>query len=62
MLRNLRMAIRDQRPFRRSLAWAVIAHANGYIEVRTAPVRRTARVTELQELPGSLASGPVVSK
>lgn len=40
MLRNLRMAIRDQRPFRRSLAWTVIAHGGGFIEVRTAPPRR----------------------
>lgn len=41
MVRNLRMAIRDQRPFRRSLAWAVIAHGNGYLEVRAAPPRRS---------------------
>jgi tRNA(Ile)-lysidine synthase len=40
LLRNLRMAIRDQRPFRQSLAWTVIAHGGGFIEVRTAPPRR----------------------
>lgn len=43
MLRNLRMAIRDQRPFRRTLAWAVIAHDSAFLEVRTAPPRRQAR-------------------
>ena len=43
MLKNLRMAIRDQRPFRRSLAWTVIAHGGGFIEVRTAPPRRQLR-------------------
>ncbi|OYU49812.1 MAG: tRNA lysidine(34) synthetase TilS [Rhizobiales bacterium PAR1] len=40
LLKNLRMAIRDQRPFRQSLAWTVIAHGGGFIEVRTAPPRR----------------------
>lgn len=43
LLKDLRMAIRDQRPFRKSLAWAVIAHGNGFIEVRTAPPRRSER-------------------
>ena len=40
LLKNLRMAIRDQRPFRQSLAWTVIPHGGGFIEVRTAPPRR----------------------
>lgn len=40
LLRNLRMAIRDDRPFRTTLAWCVIAYGSGYIEVRTAPPRR----------------------
>lgn len=62
LMRNLRMAIRDQRPFRSTLAWTVIAHANGYIEVRTAPIRRSQRGANSQESPASLASGPVVSK
>lgn len=43
LLKNLRMAIRDQRPFRQTLAWTVIAHGGGFIEVRTAPPRRAAR-------------------
>jgi tRNA(Ile)-lysidine synthase len=43
LLKNLRMAIRDQRPLRQSLAWAVIAHGGGFIEVRTAPPRRATR-------------------
>ncbi len=43
LLKNLRMAIRDQRPFRQTLAWTVIAHGGGFIEVRTAPPRRSAR-------------------
>jgi tRNA(Ile)-lysidine synthase len=62
LMRNLRMAIRDQRPFRATLAWAVIAHANGFIEVRTAPARRGQRDGNAAESSGSLASGPVVSK
>jgi tRNA(Ile)-lysidine synthase len=41
LLKNLRIAIRDQRPFRQSLAWSVVAHGGGYVEVRTAPPRRT---------------------
>jgi tRNA(Ile)-lysidine synthase len=41
LLKNLRMAIRDQRPFRQTLAYAVIAHSNGCIEVRHAPPRRS---------------------
>lgn len=40
LLKHLRMAIRDQRPFRQSLAWSVIAHGGGFIEVRLAPPRR----------------------
>jgi tRNA(Ile)-lysidine synthase len=40
LLKHLRMAIRDQRPFRQSLAWSVIAHGGGYVEVRMAPPRR----------------------
>lgn len=40
LLKNLRIAIRDQRPFRSSLAHTVIAHSGGCIEVRTAPPRR----------------------
>jgi tRNA(Ile)-lysidine synthase len=40
LLKNLRIAIRDQRPFRQTLAHAVIAHSNGCIEVRNAPPRR----------------------
>jgi tRNA(Ile)-lysidine synthase len=40
LLRHLRMAIRDARPFRATLAWAVIAHGSGYVEVRIAPPRR----------------------
>ena len=43
LLKNLRMAIRDQRPFRQSLAWTIIAHGGGFIEVRTAPPRRADR-------------------
>ncbi|WP_284177631.1 tRNA lysidine(34) synthetase TilS [Rhabdaerophilum sp. SD176] len=43
LLKNLRMAIRDQRPFRQTLAWTVIAHGGGFLEVRTAPPRRTQR-------------------
>ncbi len=43
LLKNLRMAIRDQRPFRQSLAWSVIAHGGGFIEVRVAPPRRALR-------------------
>lgn len=43
MLRNLRMAIRDDRPFRSTLAWSVVAYGGGYIELRTAPPRRQAR-------------------
>ncbi|MGL5446199.1 MAG: tRNA lysidine(34) synthetase TilS [Rhabdaerophilum sp.] len=62
LMRNLRMAIRDQRPFRSSLAWAVIAHASGYIEVRTAPLRRAQREAGGSNDSRSLASGPVVSK
>lgn len=46
LLKNLRMAIRDQRPFRQSLAWTVIAHGGGYLEVRTAPPRRSTKGTE----------------
>ena len=42
LLRNLRIAIRDQRPFRSSLAWCVVAHGGGCIEIRTAPQRRLA--------------------
>lgn len=62
LMRNLRTAIRDQRPFRSTLAWAVIAHSNGYIEVRTAPLRRSQREAQAAKESGSLASGPVVSK
>lgn len=40
LLKNLRIAIHDQRPFRQTLAHAVIAHSGGCIEVRTAPPRR----------------------
>lgn len=40
LLKHLRIAIKDQRPFRQTLAWAVIAHGNGFLEVRTAPPRR----------------------
>lgn len=40
LLKHLRMAIRDQRPFRQSLAWSVVAHGGGFIEIRTAPPRR----------------------
>ena len=43
LLKHLRMAIRDQRPFRQTLAWSVIAHGGGFIEVRTAPPRRSAQ-------------------
>jgi tRNA(Ile)-lysidine synthase len=43
LLKHLRMAIRDQRPFRQSLAWTVIAHGGGFIEVRMAPPRRSAQ-------------------
>lgn len=43
LLRNLRMSIRDHRPLRQTLAWAVVAHGGGFIEVRTAPPRRAAR-------------------
>lgn len=43
LLKNLRMAIRDQRPLRQTLAWAVIAHGGGFIEVRLAPPRRMQR-------------------
>ncbi len=46
LLKNLRMAIRDQRPLRQSLAWAVIAHGGGFIEVRTAPPRRARNGTK----------------
>jgi len=49
MLKHLRIAIRDQRPFRQSLAWSVIAHGNGFIEVRTAPPRRAAREQNLPQ-------------
>jgi tRNA(Ile)-lysidine synthase len=62
LMRNLRMAIRDQRPFRSTLAWAVIAHANGFIEVRTAPVRRSQRDRNAGNDTRSLASRSVVSK
>jgi tRNA(Ile)-lysidine synthase len=51
LLKNLRMAIRDQRPLRQTLAWAVIAHGGGFIEVRTAPPRRSQR--EKRALAGS---------
>jgi tRNA(Ile)-lysidine synthase len=44
LLKNLRIAIQDQRPFRQTLAHAVIAHSNGCIEVRTAPPRRNRQV------------------
>ncbi|MCA1951816.1 MAG: tRNA lysidine(34) synthetase TilS [Hyphomicrobiales bacterium] len=47
LLKNLRMAIRDQRPMRQTLAWAVIAHGGGFVEVRTAPPRRLQRVQKL---------------
>lgn len=43
LLKNLRIAIHDQRPFRQTLAHAVIAHSGGCIEVRAAPPRRAAR-------------------
>ena len=46
LLKNLRMAIRDQRPFRQTLAWTVIAHGGGFLEVRTAPPRRAQRETK----------------
>jgi tRNA(Ile)-lysidine synthase len=62
LMRNLRMAIRDQRPFRSTLAWAVIAHANGLIEVRSAPPRRESRQGRHSQARNALASGPVVSK
>ncbi len=62
LMRNLRMAIRDQRPFRSTLAWAVIAHANNMIEVRTAPPRRESRQRNAAQARGALASGPAVSK
>ncbi len=61
-MRNLRMAIRDQRPFRATLAWAVVAHANGMIEVRGAPPRRQMRQGYASQSRGALASGTVVSK
>lgn len=62
LMRNLRMAIRDQRPFRSTLAWAVIAHANNIIEVRTAPQRRPSRHESASASRGALASAPAVSK
>ncbi|PPD13937.1 MAG: tRNA lysidine(34) synthetase TilS [Methylobacterium sp.] len=62
LIRNLRMAIRDQRPFRATLAWAVVAHANNLIEVRTAPQRRAPRQLNAPQARGALASGPSVSK
>jgi tRNA(Ile)-lysidine synthase len=62
LVRNLRMAIRDQRPFRQTLAWAVVAHANGYIEVRTAPPRRQMVAHGGSAARHALAMGPVVSK
>lgn len=40
LLRELRSAIREARPFRRTLAWAVIAHGAGTLEIRQAPPRR----------------------
>ena len=43
LLKHLRMAIRDQRPFRQTLAWSVIAHGGGFLEIRTAPPRRSQR-------------------
>lgn len=43
LLKHLRMAIRDQRPFRQTLAWSVIAHGGGFLEIRTAPPRRAQR-------------------
>lgn len=62
LMRNLRMAIRDQRPFRATLAWAVIAHSNNLIEVRLAPPRRESRQRNAAHPRGALASGPAVSK
>lgn len=64
LLRNLRMAIRDDRPFRATLAWAVIAHGSGRIEVRRAPPRRKhdERATGRGLATGSLATGGVDPK
>jgi tRNA(Ile)-lysidine synthase len=42
LLKDLRGAIKDQRPFRRTLAWAIIAHGGTTIEIRRAPPRRKA--------------------
>ena len=61
MLRNLRMAIRDQRPFRKTLAWAAMAHGGGFLEVRTAPPRRHGNVSGATE-GRALASGSGLPK
>ncbi|MCA3597185.1 MAG: tRNA lysidine(34) synthetase TilS [Methylobacterium sp.] len=62
LMRNLRMAIRDQRPFRSTLAWAVVAHANTLIEVRSAPPRRESNKGNAMQSRDALASAPGVSK
>ena len=62
LMRNLRMAIRDQRPFRSTLAWAVVAHANALIEVRSAPPRRGSNKGNAVQSRGALAIAPDVSK
>jgi tRNA(Ile)-lysidine synthase len=59
LLRNLRMAIRDSRPFRATLAWAVVAHGVGHIEVRKAPPRRK---HDEQATGRGLASGTLAPK
>lgn len=62
LMRNLRMAIRDQRPFRSTLAWAVVAHADTMIEVRSAPPRRESNQGNSAQSRDALASAPDVSK
>lgn len=62
LMRDLRMAIRDERPFRRSLAWAVIAHSNAHLEVRIAPPRRHKDNDERRNQRSVLAMGAGVSR
>ncbi|CAN1533636.1 MesJ tRNA(Ile)-lysidine synthase MesJ [Rhabdaerophilaceae bacterium] len=62
LLRDLRLAIRDTRPFRRTLAWAVIAHGNQQLEIRIAPPRRQSGNVARRIPQNTLATGHGVSR